>query len=50
MVMNPLRLIFAIALAAVTLPAQAILISYNEDAAGRLTAVNYDGTSRTAFS
>ena len=49
MEMNPLRLILTILLAAVTLPARAILISYSEDAAGRLTAVNYNGTSRTAF-
>jgi len=29
--------------------AQAIMISYTHDAAGRLTAVNYNGTSRTAY-
>jgi YD repeat-containing protein len=37
--------------AATALPAQAITyqIAYNHDAAGRLTAVNYNGASRTAY-
>lgn len=36
-------------LAALVLPASASVISYNYDAAGRLTGVNYGGTSSTAF-
>lgn len=36
-------------LLAFTLPVHAIIISYQYDAADRLTAVNYNGTSRTAY-
>jgi YD repeat-containing protein len=47
-----MKTIFFLLLAALfvmAIPAHAIKVSYNYDAAGRMTAVNYDGTSRTAF-
>jgi YD repeat-containing protein len=36
-------------LAAIALPASAAVISYNYDVAGRLTGVNYGGTSNTTY-
>lgn len=42
-------LILLLAVAAAASPAFAIKVSYTYDAAGRLTAVNYNGTSRTAY-
>jgi YD repeat-containing protein len=44
-----MKVLISALFAAVTLPAHAVKISYSYDAAGRLTAANYDGASRTAY-